>query len=145
MQEDKCATWHYHDRNGQCQCYPQNVRHMPVEWLRCLDDTVILVYGNCMTYDEDERSTYVAECPYFQVDGHNVSRYKPGYIELPRNISKLNEYMCGSENRKGFLCSEWTEGVGTSFTSIKHSCSNCTNSYGISLYILAEIVPLTLF
>ena len=88
---------------------------------------------------------YVAECPYFQVDGHNVSRFKPGYIELPPNISKLNEYMCGPENRKGFLCSECIEGFGTSFTSIEHSCSNCTNSYGISLYILAEIVPLTLF
>ena len=28
LQENKCATWHYHDCNGQCLCYPQNVRHM---------------------------------------------------------------------------------------------------------------------
>ena len=134
LQEDKCATWHYRDHNGLCQCYPQNVSHMPVEWIRCLSDTVILVYGNCMTYDEDERSTYAAECPYFQVGGHKVSSSDPGYIELPLNISKLNEYMCGSENRKGFLCSECTKGFGTSFTSIEYSCSNCTNSYGIYLH-----------
>ena len=143
--EDKCATWHYRDHNGQCQCYPQNVHHMPTEWIRCSNDTVILVYGNCMTYSEKRRSTYVAECPYFQVDGHNVSNLKPGYIELPLDISKLNEYMCGPVNRKGLLCTECIDGFGTSFTSLEHSCSNCTNSYGIPLYILAEIVPLTLF
>ena len=143
--EDKCATWHYRDRNGQCQCYPQNIYRMPDEWIRCSNDNVILVYGNCMTYSEDKRSTYVAECPYFQVDGHKVSSLKPGYIELPLKISKLNEYMCGPVNRKGLLCTKCIDGFGSSSTSLEHSCSNCTNSYGISLYILAEIVPLTLF
>ena len=144
LREDECTTWHYRDHNGRCQCYPRNVRNMPDEWIRCSNDTVILVYGNCMTYSENTRSTYVAECPYFQVNGHKVS-HKPGYIELPPNISKLNEYMCGPVNRKGLLCSECIDGFGTSFTSIEHSCTNCTNSYGIPLYILAEIVPLTLF
>ena len=146
LTEDECTTWHYRDHNGRCQCYPQNVHNMPKEWIRCSNDTVILVYGNCMTYSKNTRSTYVAECPYFQVNGHKVSHLNPGYyIKLPLNISKLNEYMCGPVNRKGLLCSECIDGFGTSFTSIEHSCSNCTNSYGIPLYILAEIVPLTLF
>ena len=145
LTEDECTTWHYRDHNGWCQCYPQNVHNMPKEWIRCSNDTVILVYGNCMTYSKNTRSTYVAECPYFQVNDHKVSHLNPGYIKLPLNISKLNEYMCGPVNRKGLLCSECIDGFGTSFTSIEHSCSNCTNSYGIPLYILAEIVPLTLF
>ena len=142
--EDKCAIWHYCDCNGQCQCYPQNVYCMPDEWIRCSNDNVILVYGNCMTYSEEKRATYVAECPFFQVGGHVVSRLKPGYIELPLNTSNLNEYVCGPVNRNCFLCTECIDGFGTSFTSLEHSCSNCTNSYGIPLYILAEIVPLTL-
>ena len=145
LQENKCATWHYHDINGQCQCHPQKVNHMPDEWIKCSNSTVLLVYGNCMTYDEHERSTYVAECPYFQVDGHKVSHSDPGYIELPLDVSKLTEYMCGPVNRKGLLCTECIDGFGTSFTSLEHTCSNCTNSYGIPLYVLAEIVPLTLF
>ena len=139
LQENKCATWHYHDINGQCQCHPQRVNHMPDEWIKCSNSTVLLVYGNCMTYDEHERSTYVAECPYFQVDGHKVSHSDPGYIELPLKVSKLTEYMCGPVNRKGLLCTECIDGFGTSFTSLEHTCSNCTNSYGIPLYVLLRL------
>ena len=145
LEEQKCATWHYRDLNGQCQCYPKKDKHLPREWIRCSNDTVLLVYGNCMTYNESERSTHVAECPFFEVKGHNVSDSDSGYIELPMNVSKLNEYMCGPMNRKGLLCTECMDGFGTSFTSLENTCSNCTRSYGIPLYILAEIVPLTLF
>ena len=76
---------------------------------------------------------------------HIVSDSDPGYIELPLNVSKLTEYMCGPLNRKGLLCTECIDGFSTSFISLEHTCSNCTNSYGILLFILAEIVPLTLF
>ena len=145
IEEQQCATWHHHDRNGQCQCYPLKENHVPSGWVRCFNDTVLLVYGNCMTYDEDGRSTYVAQCPFFEVKGHRVSHSDPGYIELPMNVSKLNEYMCGPMNRQGLLCTECIDGYGTSFTSLEHTCSDCSNSYGIPLYILAELVPLTLF
>ena len=142
LQENKCATWHCLDLNNVSATHKKN--HMPDEWIKCSNSTVLLVHGNCMTY-EHERSTYAAECPYFQVDGHKVSDSDPGYIELPLNVSKLTEYMCGPLNRKGLLCTECIDGFSTSFISLEHTCSNCTNSYGILLFILAEIVPLTLF
>ena len=60
LEKQKCATWHYHDLNGQCRCYPQKVKHLPDEWVRCSNNTILLVYGNCMIYNESERSTYIA-------------------------------------------------------------------------------------
>ena len=74
----------------------------------------------------------------------NIS--EPGFINLPDNISELNDYMCGPMNRKGHLCSECINGFGPSFTSIGYQCSNCTDVwYGIPLYILTELIPVTVF
>ena len=56
--------------------------------------------------------------------------------------------MCGSMKRKGFLCSECIDGFSPSFTSPDYmACSNCTASkyFGVPLFILIEIVPITLF
>ena len=50
--------------------------------------------------------------------------------------------------RKGFLCSECIDGFSPSFTSLDYmACSNCTASkyFGVPLFILIEIVPITLF
>ena len=33
-----------------------------------------------------------------------VSISEPGYIELPSNISELNDYMCGPMKREDLLC-----------------------------------------
>ena len=49
-------------------------------------------------------------------------------------------------NRKGIVCSECIGGYGPSVTSPKFRCSDCTNSwYGIPLYLLLELVPVTIF
>ena len=49
-------------------------------------------------------------------------------------------------NRKGFLCEECIDGFAVSFTSMGHKCSNCTDAwYGIPLYLLIELAPITVF
>ena len=92
----------------------------------------------------------MARCPYLKMKMHayGVACNDPLYIILPNNISKLNDYMCGPMNRKGFLCSECIDRFSPSFTSPDYmACSNCTASryYGVPLFILTEIVPITLF
>ena len=68
------------------------------------------------------------------------------YAQMPDNISQLNDYMCGSMNRKGRICSECIDGFAPSITSIRYECSNCTSiQYGIPLYLFLEFVPITLF
>ena len=54
--------------------------------------------------------------------------------------------MCGPMNRKGIVCSECIDGYGPSVTSPNFRCSDCTNAwYGVPLYLLLELVPLTVF
>ena len=119
------------------------------EWdidVKCTDSHgIFLSIGHCLTY-ENGKGAYEIKCPYFQLDGHQISDYKPGYIKLPDNISELNDYMCGPMNRKGFLCEECIDGFSVSMTSLGHKCSNCTDAwYGIPLYLATELVPITAF
>ena len=54
--------------------------------------------------------------------------------------------MCGPMNRKSPLCSECIDGFGLSATSFLYTCSNCTHfslTYGIPLYVLIEVIPIT--
>ena len=54
--------------------------------------------------------------------------------------------MCGPMNRKDFLCEECIDGFSVSMTSLGHKCSNCTDVwYGIPLYLVIELVPITAF
>ena len=115
------------------------------EWyqLKCTRNNIELSIGYCMTVDES-KSLIVTKCPYFQLDGHNMSDSK--YIKLPDNISELNDYMCGPMNRKGFLCEDCVDGFAVSFTSMGYKCSNCTDTwYGIPLYLLIDLAPITVF
>ena len=108
------------------------------------NDRALLSYNFCMTYKEETNTLSVSLCKYFELHGHNVS--KPGFIILPSNISELNDYMCGPMNRKGIVCSECIEGYGPSVTSLEFRYSDCSTAwYGVPLYLLLELVPVTVF
>ena len=61
---------------------------------------------------------------YYDASGFIKPASQPGFIELPSNITELNDYMCGPTNRKGMLCSECIDGFGPSATLPKFKCSN---------------------
>ena len=137
-----CPTWHFYNKNNDnCECYKSFGE------IKCrANGATVLQYGQCMTIDENTGATFVAKCPYFQPTGHNISEV--GYVMLPSNVSELNGYMCGPMNRKGPLCSECIDNFGLSATSFLYTCSNCTQlslTYGILLYVLIEIIPITVF
>ena len=49
-------------------------------------------------------------------------------------------------NRKGLVCSKCIDGYGPSVTSPKFRCFDCSNAwYGVPLYLLLELVPVTVF
>ena len=81
---------------------------------------------------------------------HFYKTYSDGlhwYIQLPDNISELNDYMCGPLNRKGRLCSECKDGYGLATTSVGFQyfeCSKCAGTwYGVPLFLFLEMFPLT--
>ena len=137
--KNDCPPWFVYDISlSQCVCSSEGSFH-----IKCTEQRALLRFGSCMTYEEG-RGTFVARCQYFMLHGHNATGQR--YIELPENVSDLNEYMCGPMNRQGLVCSECIEGFGPSLTSIGYQCANCTNSwYGVPLFLFLEFVPITVF
>ena len=116
--------------------------------ITCTTDGPKLASGYCATYSEDTRSLSIASCPYFQplAKGFRKSRHGKLVIDLPRNLSQLNDYMCGPLNRKGLVCSECADGFGPSVTSFGYSCVKCSDAwYGVPVILLLELAPVTVF
>ena len=59
---------------------------------------------------------------------------------------KVNEFMCGSLNRTGLLCSQCQEGLSLAAMSYRRECVECSNtSKGIVLFIALAFIPTTAF
>ena len=63
-----------------------------------------------MTFDNDTEAFHVGKCRYTIFEKKHKFLQPNGYIELPENVSDLNEFMCGLWNRKGYLCSRCKKG-----------------------------------
>ena len=72
-----------------------------------------------------------------------------GYNEIPTSIitkEELEAIVC-SENRKGILCGSCIDGHSTLYHSPAYTCYNTTTdhcAYGIPLYIVSELLPVTI-
>ena len=141
--DDQCPLWHFFDTTTQlCKCYNSPSTN---DIVKCTEQGIRLRVGYCMTYEELERTIYIAFCPFS--DGNFSTSGNGQYVELPvKNASELNDYMCEPMNRKGRLCSECIEGFGPSIISLGLVCSPCTGAwYGIPLYLFLEFIPITVF
>ena len=129
-------------------CINSTVKVYDCPLITCTSNGPALASGFCATYNEDTRSLSIASCPYFQprANGFQKPRHGKIIIELPKNLSQLNDYMCGPLNRKGLVCSECADGFGPSVTSFGYRCINCTDAwYGVPLFFLFEFTPVTVF
>ena len=91
----------------------------------------------CMTYDPVTRAQVVGYCLFESM----LERI----IDLPPNVSKLNDFMCGHFNREGQLCGDCKKGYGPALLT-NYECAKCsTKSYGWALYLLLEFLPITVF
>ena len=144
IQERQCPfLFHYNNTTKQCECLSSLFRSFG-NMVKCANGRALLAYNYCITYKEEASTISLSSCIYFVFNGHITS--EPGFIDLPDNISELNDYMCGPMNRKGIICSECIDGYGPSVTSPNFKCSDCTNAwYGVPLYLLLQLVPVTVF
>ena len=142
----QCPAWFfYNSSTRQCECYGDNTVYPGA--VKCMKQKAYLKYNFYMTHSS-ERGLFLCYIFYYDASGFIKPANQPGFIELPSNISGLNDYMCGPSNRKGNLCSKCIDGFGPSATSPKFKCSNCTNAfgrYGIVIFLLSELVPVTIF
>ena len=128
----QCPMWFIYDNaTKQCECYSHN------GGIKCGKNKAYLEHNNYLTFSK-ERGLFLSYCMYFDLSAFKKvqSATEPGFIELPSNLSELNNQICGPANRKGFLCSECVDGFGPSATSPKFKCMNCTYAftrYGITI------------
>ena len=99
--------------------------------------------GFCATYSEYTELLSITDCPYFQLKSFNITC--SGYIQLPGNLTELNDSMCAPMNRRGIVCSDCMSGFGPSVNSFGYRCIRCTSVwYGVLLYTVLELVPMTI-
>ena len=102
--------------------------------------------GDCLT-SENEGQYYHGDCPI----SHNFNRTDRMSSELPCNPCKpdqLNRLMCDHYNRKGLLCRKCREGYGLAVYSYDQKCVDCSKlsiGYAITVYLMLEFIPVTLF
>ena len=141
-QQDACPPWFIPDNSSStgCSCSPDVHRYV-----QCGSDFPLVRFSNCMTYNKSTESTEVGPCPY-------ITRYNTNttivdhvfYIQLPSNVSLLNNFMCGPLNREGTLCGKCKDGYGIALYSYTLECSKCWgHGYGWVLYYFLELFPIT--
>ena len=136
--QDVCPPWFIPDNTSitKCSCHHNDVKVM------CSPDFPLLQFSFCMTYNNTTGVTVYGACPYI---GHysNTADYF-FYIQLPSNVSSLNEFMCGPLNREGSLCGKCKDGYGIALYSYTLECSKCWgHGYGWVLYYFLELFPIT--
>ena len=134
-----CPPWFIPDNSSRtgCSC------HKPHAAVKCGKNSSLLQFGYCMTYDSATEITEHGPCPYIR-RFDNTAVAHMFYIQLPENVSVLNEFMCGPLNREGTLCGKFKNGCGIAPYSYSLECSKCwEHGYGWALYYFLELFPIT--
>ena len=97
--------------------------------------------GFWLGFDVDNSKLVVALCPpnfcYINQSGWAV--------QLPHNVSQLDDTICKPMNRYGVVCSNCIEGYGPAVNSLKYECVSCngsTFSVNLTKYVFTVYVPL---
>ena len=140
-ENQQCPTWFVRHPTG-CKCGASMRGIVQCEEDR---DQTLLQLGFSMTYSSTQDRTLVGRSPF----GKQLRNPKVihGYqIELPQNISQLNDFMCGGLKRTGQLCSQCMPGFGPVVLSYDFACTKCMSSpRGELLYVFLACVPTTVF
>jgi len=101
-----------------------------------------MTYNSSSSDEQEFNAVLFGGCSYVYYT--NIVNHR--YINLPHNISDLNDIFCAPLNRHGLLCRDCNDGFGPSVVATGFPCANCTGiNYGWMLYLLSEFVPATVF
>ena len=131
-----CPTWFYYDNTTQ-QC------HCGYGLLCSSNKEVEIEDGECATSAGEGDQYYTGRCPL----RHTVNNTNRIYSEMPADPDLLDDVMCGPYNRKGLLCGRCIDGYGPTAHILDLRCANCSKLpeyYAIPLYLILELLPITL-
>ena len=117
-----------------CECVAQEYRGL----LTCKKDRAFVIPGYWV--GECENGTLcTGNCPFGFCLYNGSKEYR-----LPESMSELDRYICG-ETRTGVLCGKCQPGYSVSYHSYTYTCTSNDNcKYGWLLYIVSELLPLTI-
>ena len=93
--QTECPLWFYYNSTShKCQ-------DLPYRQFNYKGNNTFIESFQILTCSTENRSlvSIIASKNYQSLRGYNLTKLKPGYIMLPKNISILNEYMCGPLNQ----------------------------------------------
>ena len=106
-----------------------------------------IFYKWCMTYDKQLMTIVVAPWIYYS-QFYFIHRQANGYLQLPRSPEKLEHFFCEPLNRTGRLCGQCQNNTGVSVSLFDFMCVSCNKgdfSWHFILYLVVELVPVTIF
>ena len=139
-------TWQFFNTSSkQCECGSD--MHGAI---LCSDTTndIRLLGCHCMALNTNTGQFEAGKCfigctGSFRALSHKDRVYNP----VPKNPSKLNEWMCKSLNMNGTMCGNCLPGYSRRVYSYDLSCHRCSSSrfQNIAKFLAASFGPLTLF
>ena len=140
----QCPTWYVPSTSNtsELQCICGATLNNKIKCVK--DEHVEVVIGNCMTSIVTEGETVVVgSCPYAP---YKANPYNNVYTKLPKNISELDDFMCGWMNRTGLLCSQCKSGLSLAVLSYQRRCIRCSNmTRGLAMFLFLLFIPTTIF
>ncbi|XP_064396103.1 uncharacterized protein LOC135343081 [Halichondria panicea] len=136
-----CPPW-TECNNTKCECKANLKNYFTV---KCDEATLELsvIRCHCVTYNNVTDELVEGNCFENCDNGYDKSEYLP----LPKNVSKLNQFMCEKRwNRTGRLCGRCLPGHSPLAYSYDMRCVKCPEgNRNIWKYILVAFGPLTVF
>ena len=133
-----CPTWFTCNAEKRCQCDRGQTKA-----ILCNNEAQISAVSkcNCVTYDNESKSTYAGPCFY------NCQMSSSSFEELPKNPESLiNTSVCSPFHRTGLLCGDCEDGYSPLVPSYNLSCVECPDGHkNWWKFILIGFVPLTVF
>ena len=102
----------------------------------------LLPLGYVMTFDQETKQVFLVRCLYYI----EYARRGIGAIPLPRDVTALDEAVCGPLNRQGRLCSQCKDGYGIAPLSYGFECVECSGTAAgrWTAFIVAKLLPVTI-
>ena len=126
-----------------CSVLSQNIPGIPAcDESRSRGMMIIGYWAGCV--NDVDNTLITAQCPlgYCNYNGLNKTN---GLVTLPDSCSSLEEMLCSSKNRQGWLCGECEENFTVYYHSSRFICGDCNYpELGFLFYFLSEVIPLTL-
>ena len=96
--------------------------------------------GYANTSDPSQETLFTGDCILELCNFHHHK-----FMTLPELPAQLEVMICG-ENRTGYLCGKCKDNMSVYYHSISYTCGDSTNcKFGIPLYIVSELLPVTIF